>query len=541
MEDKNKKIAIAIIGLAVVALVAINIWEPGQWSFRDSTDYNEQARLAQEELELYQQFLASIEPNYAANQQFLQKVASEDLVRQEVEDTLQTNQRIVVPTLASNQLNISNRTDRDFMVNYFTKTKSMLENYQQEARLEQQPFFAANANAQELSRGQELTNSLIANLRQIEVPRDAVELHKSTMVALDQYGQVFGAAKEYTGNTSSNPWPTVYNKYAVIDNQLAVTNNELEKINRTYALGPDVPLPKFSLVKTARAQFAVTVVTDWQALLLDAVATGFARSFAQFSIQMIDKLVSHIEKNFAIASQLYYSNELGRFYSVEYMKRFVSDPLDQDIITKFIPEYFCVQPDKRQLRDIFVAKARENVGNDLVINPADPDFLTKLARLGGDERNYPLWWEGYYESLAAQTKAEADAAAAKEVLSPGIKTGRDIINGQVTKTISSIMGVQESALKSTMELGSSNAQNIASQLVAGVVQNLVNKFIFTPLSGGSTSGPGGIGIIAEQNVCLAVPQIKPVVPVSGTNYEAPTSPNVPPTMSSGATSPIEPR
>ncbi|HMR55141.1 MAG TPA: hypothetical protein PKD34_00935, partial [Candidatus Doudnabacteria bacterium] len=100
MEDKNKKIFAAVIGLAVLALVTVTVWEPGQWSFRDPTDYSEQARLAQEELEQYNEFLASIEPNYAASQQFLQKVASEDLVRQEVEDTLQTKQRVVIPTLA---------------------------------------------------------------------------------------------------------------------------------------------------------------------------------------------------------------------------------------------------------------------------------------------------------------------------------------------------------------------------------------------------------------------------------------------------------
>ncbi|HMQ02162.1 MAG TPA: hypothetical protein PKD79_03815, partial [Candidatus Doudnabacteria bacterium] len=160
--------------------------------------------------------------------------------------------------------------------------------------------------------------------------------------------------------------------------------------------------------------------------------------------------------------------------------------------------------------------------------PADPDFLTKLARLGGDPKNYPLWWEGYYQSLAATTKAEADAAAAKEVLSPGVKSGRDIINNQVTKTVSAIAGVQASALQGTMNLGTSNTENIVGQLVSGVVQGLVNKFIFTPLTGGSTSGPSGIGIIQERNICLGVPQIKPLVPITDTQYDTPTTPPINP-------------
>jgi murein DD-endopeptidase MepM/ murein hydrolase activator NlpD len=533
MEDKNKKILIAVIGLAILALVTVNVLEPGQWSFRDSTDYAEQARLAQDELQQYNQFLASIEPNYAASQQFLQKVASEDLVRQEVESTLETNQRVVIPTLADAELKISSRTDPDFVVNYFTKTKSMIENFQRDARLDQQQFFAVNANPNELAKAHDLNNALVSNLKQTEVPSKAVELHKATIIALQEYGQVFAVAKEYATNHDFNPWPTVYNKYAVINNRLAVTNTELEKLNKTYAglLPEDYQLPKFSLVKTAHAQFSVTVVTDWQKILYEGIRTGLARAFAQFIVQVIDKIVARIEKTFAIASQLYYSNELGRFYSVEYMKKFVSDPLDRDIITKFLPEYFCVSPDKRQLKKIFVAKARQNVGNDLIISPNDPDFLNKLARLGADEKNYPLWWEGYYQSLAAQTKAEADAAAAKEVLSPGLKSGRDIVNNQINKTISAIMGVQESAIAGAMNLGTSNAENIAGELVATIVQNLVNKFIFTPLAEGSTSGPGGIGIIAERDVCLATAQIKPVVPISGTDYNPPVSPNVPPTTS----------
>lgn len=529
--DQNKKIMIGVVGLAVVALLVVTVWEPGQWSFRDPTDYDQQAKLAAEELEQYKQLLASIEPNYAASQQFLEKIATEDLVREQVETTLQTNQKITVPQVANSELNISDRTDRDFVVNYLNDTSSMISNYREAVANGIDDLFASGGNLSELANAEAKSNELVENWRGVSVPKSAVDLHKASLVALDQYADVFTTAKAYANGETTEPWPTVYNKYAVIDNELGLVKTELEELNRTYAFGPDQKLPEFSLVKTAQAQFGgwTIVGVDWQMILYEGIRTGLARSFAQFSIQMIDKLVAHIEKNFAIASQLYYSNELGRFYSVEYMKKFVKNPLDQDIITKFIPEYFCVNPDGRKLRDIFVAKARENVGTDLVINPSDPDFLDKLARLGTDEKNYPVWWEGYYQSLAATTKAEADKAATKEVISPGVKTGRDIVNGQVTKTISAILDVQESAIAGAMQLGTNNAENIASQLVAGIVQNLVNKFIFTPLAGGSTSGPSGIGIIAERNVCLATPQIKPIIPIAQGGYTPSTPPTVPPT------------
>ncbi len=533
-EDKNKTIMTAVIGLAVLALIIVTVWEPGRLSFRDPTDYDEQAKLAQEELEQYKELLASIEPNIAASQQFLQKIATEDLVREEVETTLQTNQKVTIPVVANSEISIASRNDRDFVLNYLNDTRSMMANYKESVEGSIDDLFSPTGSASDLARAETLTNDFVTNWKNVSVPPSAAELHKASLTALDQYGDVFSAAKDYAAVQTDNPWPTVYNKYSVIDNRLASVKTELEKLNATFAFAPEeVELPDFSLIKTAQAQFGFgTIVTvDWQQILYEGIRTGLARSFAQFSINMIDKLVAHIEKNFAIASQLYYSNDLGRFYSVEYMKKFVADPLDQDIITKFIPEYFCVNPDGRQLRDIFVAKARENVGTDLVINPADPDFLSKLARLGADEKNYPLWWEGYYQSLAAQTKAEADKAATKEVLSPGVKTGRDIVNSQIQKTVSAILGVQESAISGAMQLGSNNAENIASQLVASIVQNLVNKFIFTPLAGGSTSGPGGIGIIAERDVCLATAQIKPIIPIPEGGYQNPTQPTVPPQTS----------
>lgn len=521
MEDKNKKITYAVILVAVLALVLVNVWQPGEWSFRDRTDYDEQERIAREELAQYQALLAALEPNYEASQQMLEKIATEDLVRKEVNETLQVGQRIEIPQLADSEIKTNPRSDKDYVANYFIKTQSMFDNFVNEAKPQSQNLFADTTSFLDLSRAERTANDLVDNLKAMEVPAETANLHKAIIVAYDQYADIFSEAKKYDSSSSSNPWPTVYNKYAVIDNRMAVVKSEAENLNNKYSLSPSGPLPEFSLVKTANAQFGfVTVGVDWQMILYEGIRTGLARAFAQFSVQMIDKLVAHIEKNFAIASQLYYSNELGRYYSVEYMKKFVKDPLDQDIIQKFLPEYFCVNSNPKDLKKIFTAKAASNAGEDIIINPGDPDFVQKLARLGGDEKNYPLWWEGYYESLAAQTKSEAQSAATKEVISPGVKTGRDIISGQVNKTVSAIFSVQESAINGAMNLGTNNAENVASQLVAGIVQNLVNKFVFTPISGGA-SASGGIGVIKEKNVCLQVQQIKPLIPIPGTDYQTP--------------------
>ncbi len=521
--DMSKKVTYGAITMAIIALVIITIWQPGEWAFKDKTDYTQSEKQAAAELAQYKAFLAELEPNYGASQQLLQKIASEDVVRQQVEQTLQTKQKIVVPQIANSEVKTSSRKDTDFVVNYLTNISSMVANYKEAVSPITANLFADSASTAELNKAKLDTERFLANMRSLVVPESLLEFHKANLVAFEKYGKIFDDAGNYSEDSNNDPWPDFYQSYAVIDNRMAVVNTELTKTANNFALLEEMERatgPPF--IKTANAQFGgpVTVITDLKRDVLQAVAEGLAKSFANFSIKMLDKLVAHIEKSFAIASQLYYSNELGRFYSVEYMKKFVSDPLDQGIIQKFLPEYFCINPKQKDLKKIFTAKAATNAGNDITINPSDPDFAEKLARLGSDVKNYPQWWESYYEGLAAQTKTEAESAATKEVLSPGVKTGRDIISKQVNKTVSAIFNVQEAAISGALNLGTNNTGSPISKLVSGVVENLVNKFVFTPISGGASSS-GGIGVLQEQNVCLQTPQVKPLIPLPSTEYQAP--------------------
>lgn len=515
--NNQKKLTIAVIILAVIALVVVTVWQPAELGFKDQTDYEALEQQAEAEVKEYQALLASLNPNYAASQQLLEKIATEEIVRKEVEETLQVNQQISVPVIANNELKISDRSDEDFVVNYLTDLNSMVGNYNNSITAANQNLYTPGADSILLTRAQGDTTSLVENIKRMEVPAVAVDLHKAQLATYQKYAGVFDNAKQYARGEVSEPWANLYGNYAAINNQMGVINSQANRLASLYPHNPGI-MEQLGIIRTANAQFGgVTIFADLERAVEWGIRAGLSRAFANFSITMLDKLVAHIEKNFAIASQLYYSNDLGRYYSVEYMKRFVEDPLDQNIIQKFLPEYFCVNPQAGELSQVFRAKARENVGTDIVINPADPDFLQKLARLGGDAQNYPQWWEGYYESLAAQTKAEAQAAATKEVLSPGVKTGRDLINGQVVKTVSAITGVQESAINGVMDLGTNNTENVVSQLVAGVIENLVNKFVFTAI-GSDGQGGGSISIVKESDVCLQTPQVKPIVPIAQTNY-----------------------
>lgn len=513
LSNLPRKYLLGGILLVVVVLIVITAVNPGTLMFRDSTDYEAQRKIAAEEAKQYQALLDSVQPNYEASQQLLQKIASEDLVREEVETALNTKQAVKIPTVANSEIAIAPRGDRAEIIDYATRLGSMIDNYNQTTQGALNQTFVDGADSTQIATAAANTKALAQSIRGLAVPQDAVEMHKAYIVAYDAYSSFLETAGSYAKGATTEPWQSVYGQYSVIDNRLAVATNESNRLTKKYAL--DVPMPgevhRLGLVKTANAQLGIglSMVIDIKAAAEMGIKAGLARAFAKFSITMLDKLVGHIEKNFAIASQLYYSQDLGRYYSVEYMKKFVSDPLDQDIIQKFLPQYFCLDAKPEDLKKIFTAKAIANQGTDIVLDPADPQFLNKLARLGGDQKNYPAWWEDYYSTLAATTQREAESAAAKEVVSPGLKSGRDLVNGQINKTMSSIFNVQEAAISGTINLGNNNAENIIGQLVASVVENLVNKFVFTPITGGSANG-GGIGIIAETNVCLKTPQMKPV-------------------------------
>ena len=538
MEFSNipRKYILGGILAMIVILVSITALNPGSFIFPDTTDYDAQRQAAADEAKQYEALLASVEPDYEASQQLLKKIASEDVVRKEVEQTMKTNQQIVIPTVPQADIKVDPRDDAGVVVNYINQVGSMITNYNESVRAKTETVFNPTAAPESIAQAQAETQALVQNIRGMQVPPSAVELHKAEIVAYEKYAQFLGTANAFAKDGAQEPWANVYGQYAVIDNRLDVAKTELSKLQTKYAFDFSIPVAPsgLSVIKTANA--AGWPVIDLWNVAWEGIRTGLATSFAQFSIKMLDKLVAHIEKNFAIASQLYYSNELGRYYSVEYMKKFVSDPLDQDIIQKFLPQYFCVNPTGGELKQIFTAKAKANQGTDIVIDPNDPQYLQKLARLGGDEKNYTGWWEDYYTSLALQTQAQAEAAATKEVLSPGLKSGRDLISGQINKTSAAIFNVQESAISNTLGLGTSNADNPVGQIVAGVVEGLVNKFVFTPIAGG-TSGIGGIGVPVERDVCISTPKIKPIAAIPSSDYESTdsTPPPAEPTPLPGTT------
>jgi len=141
------------------------------------------------------------------------------------------------------------------------------------------------------------------------------------------------------------------------------------------------------------------------------------------------------------------------------------------------------------------------------VDPKDPQFYAKLAKVG-DFFASPSGWDLYYQDIADQAQSQAQKAAAQEISSPGLKSARDLVTNQISASLASINNAESAAYVAVLNLGVVNVENIVSKIVSSVVTNLFNKFVFK-----------GAIVFKEQETCIPVPQLQPVLPVSETSYQ----------------------
>lgn len=343
--------------------------------------------------------------------------------------------------------------------------------------------------------------------------------------------------------------------------------------------GPEIKVP---FVKTAHAFLGIGDVTitvgDIPRIIMDAVKEGLRSAFVQFLGTMLNKLLVKIEQNYMIANFLYYADALiAGQYTDDYLNKIGSgapglsagsvctqnsecaskicatvkqvtvtesqgtiqqgntqnsamrqcqgnaatglmlSELDKRVIKRFIPQFSC-GAGTAELRPVFEAKAKDFLGFEpQKISPQDPDYFVKMARVGNFLAS-PTGWRLYYEDLANQTKSEAEKAAERELQSPGLKTARSISANGIAKSLNNLVSAQRAGFTALLQLGAQNAEGIISSVVSQLTQTLVNNFVFK----GVSEGPGsGVGVLKEQNTCVAVAQLQPIIPLDITSYQAP--------------------
>jgi hypothetical protein len=517
--NKDQKAYFFIAISTAVVLLVVTFWNPTTFQFKDSTDYEKLAKQsASAERDQYAKYLESLQADSEASKQLLQELVTEDSLRKEMELILQTNQKIATPDIPNSTLNILPESSTESLAEYFKQSLGATLAFNDSAQQYSTSLFAPESSSTAVRTLQQRNIDLIRNLRGIAVPQAALQYHKAQILAYEHYGNVLDGAMVATTDTDAISWPDMYRNYVIINDEIETANTQLTTLDQKYTFSGE--LKEFFAENQATSSFAHTAQAGWfgipdftftigdlPAAIWKAIREALARSFARFAISMLDKVVTSIESNFAITSQLYYSEALGQVYTTEYLQKYVSDPLDQEIIKRFIPQYFCLPKNPDELKQIFTQKAQDYLGFDPTrIDPTDPGFYQKLAQSGSYFAT-PEGQENYYEGLAAQASSAAAEAATKEVISPGLKTPRDLVNNQIERTMASIFNTQQAAINGSIQLGTGNVENIVGQLVASVIENLVNKFVFTG------------AVLEEQKTCVGVQKSKPVIPAQPSDYQ----------------------
>ncbi len=528
----NNKYLIGFMAATLIVVIAVTIIEPTNIKQKDTTDYAQLQAKAEFEKKEYEQLLKDVHPDYASSEEYLKKIVTVDEVRGELERDLQTKRKIAIPTIADSEVKISDRKDTDAVANYLTDLSSMIVNFDESVNPLIPQIFATQANQESAVQAKKFADTFIANMKGMTVPVDAVPLHKTTLVSFESYSQIFEVARKYAVDQDSTPWADLYQHYVIIDSSMAKNKSLILDLTKKYVLR-DMMVGVASssiLFKTAQAGFPVIDIyqvaeTVFKHLLVTA--------FSQYYLKITDKTLKSIEKGFTISSQLYYSNTLGRSYSVEFFKKFLPDPLDQEIVSQFLPQYFCKPKDEEFLKKVFIAKAKANSAPNFTLNPADPEFLNKTANFLSDPKNYVSYYRDFYQAASDLTKSEAEISSAKEVSSDGLKSGRaqskdsDIVGVTVQKSMSTLRAAQQNIFDNVIKLGTGNPDNMASQIVGSVMATIINDFVFTP------AGGGDLQVYKETQKCLQIPKIQPIVPITDPGIDKPSHPGSPTPYPSG--------
>lgn len=519
LETKEQKQILAGSITLIIILVLISVWHRPDFTVKDLTGQNQKAAFD------YNAYLASIKIDPVASQKLFQQLITDDQVKQQVEEALQANQKIIAPAIDQTKIKTSTAAGRQAAVDYFTAVGRTAADFSDKTLASAQELFYLTQDQTQLEAAMDENNNLLNTLYATAAPREVLAFHKAALTIYLSYLDALSLARSYEQNPQADPWPKLYNDYAVINDSLSTAKKELDSLDQKYQIS-QLPinqpvaekLSPLSVIPTANAFLGAgdttVVIGDIPSAIEKAIEQGLASAFANFATQFLNDLISSIEKNYKIANFLYYSDALvNGEYVGDYLNKYVPNQLDQALVKNFIPQFNCGQA--QNVKQILKAKADQYLGFDpQTLSPSDPQFYTKLARMG-DFLASPQGWQLYYQDLATAAQSAAQIAANQELTSSGIKSPRDALGSQIATSLSSITGSMQAIFNAQLNLGVANSNQVVSQIVSQVTYNLFNKFVFS-----------GAVVYKEQSTCLPVPQLTPIIPAQAGVYQPPQAPNL---------------
>jgi len=372
--------------------------------------------------EAYKKYLASIDTTPATQAQMFKQVVPEAEIKAAVAEQLQTDQKIILPTVTDSQIKISSSVGKVALQKYLSQATPIFDKLKTATDSAQDDLY--NPDGDKIKIGTLLTvaNTALAEFKKIPVPTEAADFHKQLIVGLGAYEELVKTSKNYMAEPTTSPWPETYKNYAIIALVDKSAGDEFNRLNQKYNFLSDTNSePGNFFISAAHAQLAtVDIWSKAQSALNEVAATAIAR----YMLNFIDQLAKKVESAYRVSNFLYYTDALvSGQYADDYLNKYVGDPLDRVMIKNFIPQVNCGKT--KDYSAAFQAKADNYLGfNPSGLDPKDPNYYTKLAKVG-DFLAQPNGWEIYYKDAASQAQSAAEKAANNELLSPGLKTARD--------------------------------------------------------------------------------------------------------------------
>ncbi len=510
-----RKYLLGAISVLVIILLLVTFIQPTNFRYSEDGVSKEDQEKAEAVRKQYAEYLASIKPDPEASKKLFRELIDDKQLEQQVAEELDTDQKIVIPQVDNTRLAILETSGQAEVEQYFKTIDGVVKELSATTS-NAAPRLFNDADPEQVAID---TNAALDKMYKTPVPADVLAYHKAEINTLEQVAGLATVA-EVIDEPKADPWPVVYEKYAVINDQSKVVRDEFSRLDEKYALtsprdGNRTAVLDGSspLIKTANAQFAVVVTNDIWATVEKIAREALASAFANFMNRFLDKMITDIQENYYVANFLYYTDALVRGQYVEdYLDKYINDAVDRQLITRFIPQFNCAD-NKADLGPIFVAKAREYLGFDpSTVDPTSNDFYNKMSRLPD---LFPEEQELNFRAAAQTAMIRANESAIIEQLTPtGTKLPRsDVLGKQITTTVASINASLQSAFNAKLGLGTNNTQSVVSQLVSSTINQFMDKYLFKGV------------VLKEQNTCIQLPQLKPIVPgiEDGTPPIVPTS------------------
>jgi hypothetical protein len=529
--QQQKKVIAAIL-VAVITLSVVTIANNPEFVYKSPSINTEEAQKSfKEQLErerlAYQEYLKSQSIDLEASKLLFKEVVSEEEVRVMVEEELGVDQKVVIPAVPTEKLKVQSVSNGPVIKEYFDSigryTNDLIEKAQYSVRNMYMPEIGSNNEA---LAGQ--VNSHVESVYGLDIPQDAVVFHKAYINVYESLARQIALARSYqeSGNTELRS-KDFYKELVITDSQAKLMMQEYDALSKKYANLPSLEQLALSSQKTDSVWVTLGIIHEADAFLgalgtffVEVLKDAVAAAAGAIINDLLARLIDKIEKSYIISNFLYYSDAVvASKYANDYLDKYINDPLEQDLIKKFIPQMNCGDPNLEEIEDLARQKASEYLGYDpSTLDPNSEEFYEEVARVG-HTLSYEDNWVIDAHGAAGKVEGRAKDAATDEVTSEGKKAAVSSTPGklQVKASVGAIQGTQTAgliALSITPGVNLRSVTSFVSTLASTIIKSLITNFIL------STS----YRVLNEQDRTACIKGITGLTPIVPASY--PPDPNV---------------